>query len=444
MPTPMLTTRDTTPVGILAGSGSLPGEIADAILARGGQVHIIAIDGEGAHAFPGKTMTRANWGQVGKILSTFRDAGCRDLVVVGGVTRPDLARLRPDWGLFRNLPELIGIVVSGGDDGVLRALIRFIEGKGFRVVSAADVAPELVVGAGMLGAIAPSSTDAQDMLLGSGIVRGLGPFDIGQAVIVSGGRVEAIEAAEGTDRMIARVGTQRVTAHASGPTTQRRGVLVKRPKPGQELRVDLPAIGPATIAHAREAGLAGIAVLAGHTLAAERHALVQQADAAGLFVYGFTENSEPPRSRRDPAWAEASTTVLGACNPGPRLIADARLGAGVLASLASLSDRGSAVISRGYVLGVEPGGDPLTLLARVAGLKQWGEGRFRRRTGVAVLAEAVRLTPQVVAAASHLAAIALIGVRPGLLPHDVVACANQAGIALLGLTPRDPSGRDQP
>ena len=422
------------PIGILAGNGRLPGEIARAVTARGGSVVIAAIDGEAGDDLAAFPATPVSLGQVGLILSTFRQAGCRDLVIVGGVTRPDIGKLKLDVGLIANLPAVLRSVMAGGDDGVLRSVVRFFEAKGFTVVSPGDVAPGLVVGAGPAGALAPGPGDTADMLLGSSVVRALGRFDVGQAVIVHDGRIEAIEAAEGTDRMMARFAGRRTAETAGGPAV-RGGVLVKRPKPTQEMRVDLPTIGPNTMMRASEAQLSGIAVLAGQTLIAGRSEAIATADANGLFVYGFTEGQQPARKPAAGGWEGAAVQALGARKPGSREISDARLGAAVLASLAVLSHDGAAVVNRGYVLGLEPAGRVAPMFARVAMLKQWGEGRWRRRMGVGVLGEDLMPDLATIEAAAHLKGLAMMNGRVDRLPAGVVAAAGRAGLVLMGLTP---------
>jgi UDP-2,3-diacylglucosamine hydrolase len=420
------------PIGILAGNGHLPAEIARSVADRGGTVVIVGIDGEVAGDIAGVPVTRVGWGQVGHILGTFRNAGCRQIVIVGGVTRPDVATLRPDMGALTNLPSLIRVLLSGGDDGVLRGVVRFFEAKGFQVLSPGEAAPHLVVSAGVLGAIEPSARDAADMLLGSSIVRALGAFDIGQGVIVCDGHIEAIEAAEGTDRMIARVALrrQRERAQSGCEASPTRGVLVKRPKPQQEMRVDLPTIGPNTIERAVEARLAGLAVLAGQTLVAERSVLIEQADANGIFVHGFVD-SDPARGRVREAIGGAEVVVLGKRQPSLRAVDDAKLGMAVLGALDVLTREGVVVVNRGYVLGVETEARATEILARTAGLKQWGSGRWLRRSGVAVLGCDLTADLALIERASHLKALAVTGATRGRLDPDVVAAADATGLVLL-------------
>ena len=153
------------------------------------------------------------------------------------------------------------------------------------MLSVADVAPELLVDEGPLGFHPPQVSDIGDIEKGMGLIAALGRFDIGQAVVVTGGDIEAIEGAEGTDRMIARVEEMRLASGAD-LMSLRRGVLVKRPKPGQDTRLDLPAIGPETVDGAIKAGLSGIAGLAGEVLAASRFEMVERADRAQIFIAG--------------------------------------------------------------------------------------------------------------------------------------------------------------
>jgi UDP-2,3-diacylglucosamine hydrolase len=412
------------PLGILAGNGSLPREIAIAVRESGQGVCVVALSGDVDAGLAAFDPVQLQWGQIGRLIATLKAANCHDLVIVGGVSRPDLNTIRPDWGLIANLPQLLRLVLSGGDDGVLRAMIRFLESKGFRVVSPASVAPNLLVGAGALGALQPGPDDAADMIFGSSVVRALGAYDIGQAVVVCNGRIEAIEAVEGTDRMIARVVAQR---QGTGVMGAPRGVLVKRPKPNQEMRIDLPTIGPNTVAQARAAGLAGIAVLAGQTLAAERAHLVRDGDAAGLFVYGFSEREEGARASRGGVVLAPELMVRGRLKPTALHRRDVVLGARVLGSLAGLQEGGIAVVHRGHVLALEPEGRTAGALGRVGQLKQWGEGRWRRRAGVAVLGEGVALTAEVVSAAAgaNLAGVAWLGRGQGVLLDDACALADQ-------------------
>src|SRR5512134_1157317 len=131
-------------VGILAGGGSLPREIADVLFADGQNPVIVGLEGEvRPRDFAGHDFTLVNWGRIGQLLRTFKQKGVTDLVIVGSVTRPDLRAIRTDLGFWWNLPRIFKIVAAGGDDSVLRRVVGFFESHGFVVRGPADVAPAL-------------------------------------------------------------------------------------------------------------------------------------------------------------------------------------------------------------------------------------------------------------------------------------------------------------
>lgn len=273
-------------LAIIAGGGALPIVVAEGALAAGRSIHVLGIDGEVDATLERYPFTRVGIGQVGRILETLKRQGCRDIVIAGTVGRPELARLHLDLGALANLPRLAGMML-GGDNHLLSTIVRFFESKGFRVLGAHDVAPQLLAGEGVLGRERPSREAEGDIARGLEIVRALGTLDVGQAVVVSRGYVLAVEAAEGTDALLERVASLRATRFKRQKVPS--GVLVKRAKPGQERRVDLPTIGPRTVALAAGAGLQGIAVHAGNVLLIEREQLLRDADAARLFVVGVRD-----------------------------------------------------------------------------------------------------------------------------------------------------------
>jgi DUF1009 family protein len=259
----------------------LPVRVAQSVVGRGGAVHIVGLAGEAEKAIESFPHTWVKWGEVGGILRALEGAGCRSLVIIGAVNRPDLANVRLDFGAIRNLPLLLSLKV-GGDDSVLSTVVRFFEAKGLEVLGAHEVAPDLVAPVGPLGQRSPAKDDAKDISHGSEVVRRLGQLDVGQAAVVARGYVLAVEAAEGTDEMLERAARLRQWGEG-----KRRGVLVKMSKPGQELRVDLPTIGPRTVDLAAKAGLAGVAIEAGRVLIAEREETVGIAERQGLFIIGI-------------------------------------------------------------------------------------------------------------------------------------------------------------
>ncbi len=272
-----------SPLGIVAGGGSLPLAVADAV-ARGGRgVVIFALRG---WAGPEVAERRHHWialGQLGRFFRLARAAGCRDIVFIGTLSRPSLRRIRLDWTTLRLLPRLVR-AFRGGDDRLLSGVGRIFEDQGFRLLGAHEVAPEILAPTGALAARAPSARERAEIERALALLAALGPYDVGQAVAIADGHVLAIEAAEGTDRMLERVATLRAEGRVHSPAGV--GVLVKAPKPGQDRRFDLPSIGPQTVEGVARAGLAGVAVAAGATIIAEADRVARLADERGLFVIG--------------------------------------------------------------------------------------------------------------------------------------------------------------
>jgi DUF1009 family protein len=188
-----------------------------------------------------------------------------------------------NFGLLRIIP-LVLMALMRGDDGLLRVFVRAIEARGIKVVGAHEIAPDLVATEGLFGKVAPQKSDWKDIDAARVAAEAIGALDIGQGAVAVGGRVIALEGIEGTDGLLVRVGDMRGHGRIAGRT---RGVLVKCAKPGQEMRTDLPSIGPRTIEEAHAAGLAGIAVEAGCSLVLDGPEMIASADALGLFVLGL-------------------------------------------------------------------------------------------------------------------------------------------------------------
>jgi UDP-2,3-diacylglucosamine hydrolase len=206
------------------------------------------------------------------------------MVIIGAIARPEFADLRLDWGAVKRAAGLAQMF-RRGDNGLLVGLAAIIEREGIRIVGAHEVAPGLLAPPGPFGVRVASPEDETDIALGARLIDALSSFDAGQGAVVAGGRVLAIEAAEGTDAMLARVAEMRANGRLR--FAGQAGVLVKAPKRGQDLRLDMPAIGPKTIEGATKAQLRGAVVAAGRVLIVERARLVREADAADLFVAGF-------------------------------------------------------------------------------------------------------------------------------------------------------------
>lgn len=276
----------TSPVGIIAGSGSLPFAVADSLAGRGIAAVLFALNG---FCDPVRVKAyRHHWiavGQLGKNTKLIASENCRDLVLIGGLVRPALSEVRLDWGTIRVIPEVIA-AFRGGDNHLLTGIARIIEKRGFRMRGVAEVAPDLLMPEGTITRTTPADERVRaDITKGMEVLRAMSPFDTGQAVVVVDGHVVAVEDIEGTDALLARVARLRNEGRIRARPG--RGVLVKAPKTTQDLRFDLPALGARTIGGVAAAQLAGIAIVAGQTILAEPQALVEAADRAGVFVMGL-------------------------------------------------------------------------------------------------------------------------------------------------------------
>lgn len=276
-----MTDRSEAPrtLGILAGGGSLPFQVASAAQAAGRAVFVVGLEGFVDTArLPPWPHEVIRIGAMGRILTALRTNRCQDLVMIGPVRRPGLFDLRPD-ATGTKLLARVGRAAFAGDDGLLAAAIKILGEEGFCVIGAHEILQEALGPRGLLGRVAPDATAMADIARGGTVARALGAVDVGQGCVVQQGFVLAVEAVEGTDAMLARCGPLART----GPG----GVLVKVVKPGQERRADLPTIGPDTVAVAAAAGLRGIAFEAGGVILVDRDATVVAADKAGLFLLGL-------------------------------------------------------------------------------------------------------------------------------------------------------------
>src|SRR5881227_791043 len=274
-----------SPVGVIAGGGAMPFAVAESLSQRGIAPVLFALRGA---CDPARVERfRHHWisvGQLGRATKLFRSEGCRDLIFIGTLLRPALSEIRLDWGTIRVLGR-VWAAFRGGDDHLLSGIGRILEQDGFRMVGIRDVAPDILMPEGNIARATPDAAASADIAKGREVLGALGPFDIGQAVVVIDGHVVAVEDIEGTDGLLMRVARLREAGRIRAKSG--RGVLVKAPKSGQDLRFDLPTVGSKTIEGAARAGLAGIAIIAGNTIAADSQAMIEAADKAGLFIQGL-------------------------------------------------------------------------------------------------------------------------------------------------------------
>jgi DUF1009 family protein len=272
------------PVALICAGGGMPAIVARQALASKRKLFLVGFDGLASPDIGAFDHAWVKLGRIGELDALLKSRSIRRIALVGGLSRPRFSDLSLDFGAVARLPAVLRILAGGGDDSLLRRLIGFVESNGYEVIGVHQVAPELVIGAGLLGTRRPTDRDHADGRLGLGLLAAMSPFDCGQATVVIDNRPVAVEGVEGTDAMLARVADLRATGRLR--VKGRRGVLVKAPKRGQDLRVDMPVIGPETLRRAAEAGLAGVMVEAGAVLVAGLGETRSAADREGLFVKG--------------------------------------------------------------------------------------------------------------------------------------------------------------
>jgi hypothetical protein len=272
-------------LGLIAGGGELPRAVAHAARADGRTVFVVPLLGSmtenWVQDFPHEFLSP---GEPGRIIKALKAAGTGEVLLAGRVDRPKFNEMKLDAKGVLLLPKAIA-AAKKGDDALLRFIVGICEDAGLRAISVAEAAPSLVAGEGPLGSLAPEPDHRDDIEMAFKIVHALGALDVGQAAVVCEGLALAVEAAEGTDAMLARIGALRETLR--GTAQKRRGVLAKALKPTQDAKTDMPVVGVDTVKLAAEAFLAGIAVEAGAALILDKQAVAAEADRQGLFVTGI-------------------------------------------------------------------------------------------------------------------------------------------------------------
>ena len=254
------------PLAIVCGSGGLPLEAAREVRNSGREAFLVGLVGSAPREIEAYPHLWVRLGEVGKLIAALRARNVQEMAFLGAVARPDLADLLPDWGAIVRAGE-IAKLFRGGDDMLLRGVAQLFEGEGFRILGPREYAPGLLAPKGEIVGSPPDDEARADIAFGARLLEAMSPFDIGQGVVVSAGRALAVEAAEGTDRMLERVAELRAGGRVR--LKGRAGVFVKAAKRGQDVRLDLPAVGPATIAAARRAQLLGLAIAAGEVSGAQ-------------------------------------------------------------------------------------------------------------------------------------------------------------------------------
>lgn len=263
-------------LGIIAGKGSLPFLIANNYTKQGGKCYIAAIKDEAdidqIKNFKYKIF---KIGRVGATINYFKENNVQNIIFIGGINRPNFKNLTVDGTGSLLLFKIVGQKIRG-DDSLLKIVANFFEDYGFKVISSSEIYQNQQCDSNIITDIAPTSSDKKDIELGVKLLNHLSKFDIGQSVIVEDGYVLGIEAAEGTDNLIARCIDLRKKLHG--------GILVKIPKLGQDIRLDIPTIGPDTIRNLAKYNYKGIAIKANDVIVVEEELAIKLANKHKIFI----------------------------------------------------------------------------------------------------------------------------------------------------------------
>jgi len=270
--------------GLIAGNGRFPFLVLQAARSRGVEMVVVAIKEETDPAIAAHTRS-LHWlslGQLGKLIEVLHAEGVTRAVMAGQVKHKQIfSAIRPDWKMVKVLASL----ASKNTDSLLGAVVRTLEAEGIQFESSTTFLEPLLAPEGRFSRRRATVTEAGDIEYGLQVARHLAAVDIGQAVVVADRACVAVEAMEGTDAMIRRAAT----------LVQGRSLtVVKVAKPNQDLRFDVPVVGPGTIAAMRESGATALAVESGLTLLLDRATLIADADAADIALVGVARPTLAP------------------------------------------------------------------------------------------------------------------------------------------------------
>ena len=278
--TPDTTQRPMRKLGIIAGGGDLPKRLIDWCKEHNHPYFILAIKDNANPDFftPDVNHKWIRIGQAGTGFKYFKDEEVKEIVLIGTIKRPTLADLVPDLRTATFFAKLGAKAL--GDDGLLRAVVKEIEGEGMKVIGIQEVVSDLLAHSGVLTKTAPTEEDEEDIRRGIEVAFELGKLDVGQSVVIQQGLVLGVEGIEGTDRLINRCADYKRKGKAP--------ILVKLRKPQQDMRIDLPTIGATTVENAHKAGFRGIAVHTGNTLIVNEEEVIKLANKYKMFIKGIT------------------------------------------------------------------------------------------------------------------------------------------------------------
>ena len=268
-------------VGLIAGDGSFPLEVAKSISQKNKEIFIIAIKGSASKDIERYPHLWIRIGQIGKAIRALKENNCKELILIGGVKKPNVWLLRPDFGALKLFFKLIILPIKG-DASILKTLLNFLEKDNkFKVVGAEKYISYLLMSKGLIAGEKINEQANIDIDIAVENCKNIGSKDIGQACVVVNGQIIASEDSSGTDKMLRGIISKEIRFNNEG-------VLVKLAKPIQDRRVDLPAIGMQTIKLAKEIGLCGIAIEEKSSFISNKERVIKFANKNNIFIFGLS------------------------------------------------------------------------------------------------------------------------------------------------------------
>ena len=268
-------------VGLIAGDGSFPLEVAKSISQKNKEIFIIAIKGSASKDIERYPHLWIRIGQIGKAIRALKENNCKELILIGGVKKPNVWLLNPDFGALKLFFKLIVLPIKG-DASILKTLLNFLEKDNkFKVVGAEKYISYLLMSKGLIAGEKINEQANIDIDIAVENCKNIGSKDIGQACVVVNGQIIASEDSSGTDKMLRGIISKEIRFHNEG-------VLVKLAKPIQDRRVDLPAIGMQTIKLAKEIGLCGIAIEEKSSFISNKERVLKFANKSNIFIFGLS------------------------------------------------------------------------------------------------------------------------------------------------------------
>lgn len=268
---------DNNKIAIFAGGGRLPQMLIDKFVSEGRSFSLFLLEGQDYdNDYSSHNPSALAYGQVGKFIDILKQQNVKELVFVGGVTKPNFSQLKVDKKAAALITKILASKILG-DDAVLRAVVKFFEKEGFKVIEVNKFLTDLVSRKGVLSKTQPKKSDLNDIKIAMKAMKKMSEFDIGQSVVLAQRQIIAVEGPEGTDNMIARCSDLTLDY-------KKEAILVKMKKVNQSKKADLPTIGVDTVNNCHKSQIKGIAVKAGSTLILEKDKVVNLVDELGMFL----------------------------------------------------------------------------------------------------------------------------------------------------------------